>query len=64
MPTKWRQECIWIEAVEKEKKAIQNWNDKWAFLADYDSKVCQFLYLFVNTKFVFTNIKINTKCNS
>ena len=37
--TKWRQERIWIEAVEKESKAIQEWAEKWSFLTDYDQKV-------------------------
>lgn len=37
--TKWRQERIWIEAVEKEGKAILEWNEKWGFLADYDLTV-------------------------
>ena len=37
--TKWRQERIWIEAVEKEGKSIQEWAEKWAFLTDYDQKV-------------------------
>lgn len=37
--TKWRQERIWIEAIEKEGKALQEWEDKWSYLADYDQKV-------------------------
>lgn len=36
--TKWREERIWIEAIEKEGKAILEWNEKWGFLADYDMK--------------------------
>jgi hypothetical protein len=37
--TKWRQERIWIEAVEREGKSLLEWNEKWSFLADYDQKV-------------------------
>lgn len=36
--TKWRQERIWIEGVEKESKSIKEWEDKWSFLAEYDQK--------------------------
>ena len=37
--TKWREERIWIESIEKEGKCILEWDDKWGFLADYDLKV-------------------------
>ncbi len=37
--TKWREERIWIEAIDKEGKAILEWNEKWGFLADYDMTV-------------------------
>ncbi|RNA11257.1 hypothetical protein BpHYR1_005917 [Brachionus plicatilis] len=36
--TKWRQERIWIEAIEKEGKSLQEWEEKWSYLADYDQK--------------------------
>ena len=39
MMTKWRKERIWIEAIEREQKSIQEWNEKWGFLAEYDQKV-------------------------
>lgn len=37
--TKWRNERIWIEAIERERKSLQEWNEKWGFLAEYDQKV-------------------------
>ncbi|CAF0709036.1 unnamed protein product [Brachionus calyciflorus] len=36
--TKWRQERIWTEAIEKEGKSLQEWEEKWSYLAEYDPK--------------------------
>jgi hypothetical protein len=45
--TKWRQERIWIEAIDREAKSIQEWNEKWSFLAEYDQKVAVWFINFV-----------------
>lgn len=37
--TKWRQERIWVESVDRENKAVKEWQEKWSFMADYDPKV-------------------------
>ena len=39
--TKWRQERIWVESVDRENKAVKEWQEKWSFMADYDPKVIE-----------------------
>jgi len=36
--TQVRQERIWVEAVDRENKSMQEWQTKWSFLAEYDPK--------------------------
>ncbi len=41
--SKWTQERIWIEAIDRETKSIKEWEDKYSFLAEYDPRVSFFL---------------------
>lgn len=57
--TKWRQERIWIEAIDREAKSIQDWNEKWAFIADYDQKVIiAFLLVLVIQCFILVFFRV------
>ena len=65
--SKWRQEQIWIEAVDNETKALKNWNEHWSFTVDYDQRVRTFMHIYIHeqkTKDVwqksFSTFKINT----
>jgi hypothetical protein len=48
----WRKERIWIEAINHENNSRKNWDENWAFMADYDPKVKNILYL-SNGNFIF-----------
>ncbi len=46
---KWRKERLWIERINAEEKGRKDWDENWAFLADYDQKVNShcFIYFFL-----------------